>query len=433
MPRPGCRLPADDREQRHVAAAAALAAGRWCEAGERLEDLSLRHPHDTLALMAGHQIDFFRGDSRMLRDRIARVLPAWDPSRPHWHAVLGMHAFGLEETADYNGAERQGRRAVELEPRDRWGWHAVAHMHEMRNRPHDGIAWLAPTLGVWSAGSFLGTHNVWHLALFHLAFDDHDAVLQLYDEAIGGAGSSLVLEMIDASAMLWRLQLRGVDIGARWQPLADRWEPLARAGNYAFNDFHAMLAFVGAGRTQAQQAVLDTQQATLAGDTTDNAQFTRDVGRPAACALQAFGQGDFATAACLLRRLRHHAQRFGAGARARRRAGGAEAAECAGAAIGSVGHRRLAGVGLLGGAARLGGAASAVVSRAVLPARPTGCRPRVGPAPAGTPCHATQSRGLLAVRRRRPAAGAAPRRHRPAAAALRATIGGRGARPPAPR
>ena len=304
------RLDADEREQAHLAAARALAQGRWREAGLRLEDLSVRHPRDTLALQAGHQIDFFRGDARLLRDRIARALPAWDAGVPGWHAVLGMYAFGLEETGDLAAAEAQGRRSVELEPRDSWGWHAVAHVHEMRNAPLDGIAWLAPTRATWSAGSFLGTHNSWHLALFNLELDRHDAVLQLYDEAIGGTGSSVVMDLIDTSAMLWRLQLRGVSVGERWAAVADRWAAVGGFGRYAFNDMHAMMAFAGADRPQWQQQVIDAQRVALLDDR-DNAAFTREVGHPVALALQACGRGDFRRATALLRGVRSSAHRFG--------------------------------------------------------------------------------------------------------------------------
>ena len=244
------RLDADERERAHLAAARALADGRWREAGLRLEDLSIRHPRDTLALQVGHQIDFFRGDSRMLRDRIARALPAWDPGVPGWHAVLGMHAFGLEETGDYAAAEAQGRRSVELEPRDSWAWHAVAHVHEMRNAPRDGIAWLEPTRAPGRRAASWACHNTWHLALYHLELDQHDEVLRLYDEAIGGTGSPVVLDLLDASAMLWRLHLRGVAVGDRFDAIADRWAAVGGAGQYAFNDLHAMIAFVGAGRAQ---------------------------------------------------------------------------------------------------------------------------------------------------------------------------------------
>lgn len=306
----GDALPADARERAHLGAARALALGRWHEAGLRLEDLSARHPRDTLALQVGHQIDFFRGDTRMLRDRIARVLPAWDSGVPGWHAVLGMHAFGLEETGDYAAAETQGRRGVELEPRDSWGWHAVAHVHEMRNAPHAGIDWLAPTRATWSAGSFLATHNHWHLALFQLELDRHDEVLQLYDEAIGGTGSPLALDLVDASAMLWRLHLRGVALGERPAAIADRWAAVGPAGHYAFNDLHAMIAYVLADRPAAQRTVLEAQDAALQRDV-DNAIYTREIGAAATRAVQAFGRGDHAHAVALLRPVRSSAHRFG--------------------------------------------------------------------------------------------------------------------------
>lgn len=307
------RLPADDREARHIAAANALAHGRWREAGLRLEDLSARYPRDTVALQAGHQIDFFRGDSRMLRDRIARALPAWDAAIPGWHGVLGMYAFGLEETGDYAQAETRGRASVELEPRDSWAWHAVAHVFEMRNAPREGIEWLSPNRNVWSAGSFLGTHNSWHLALFELELDGHDQALRLYDEAVGGTGSSVVLDLIDASAMLWRLRLRGVDVGHRWDDVADRWAAVLAgggAGQYAFNDVHAMLAYVGAGRAAAQRGLL-TAMEEAARATADNGEFTREVGLPVARAIQSLGAGDAATAVTLLRPVRSQAHRFG--------------------------------------------------------------------------------------------------------------------------
>src|SRR5688572_9062951 len=94
------RCPATEREAMHVAAAGALAHGEWHRASRILEDLSIRHPQDLLALQVGHQVDFFTGHSRMLRDRIARAESYWSAGMPGHHAVLAMLAFGLEETAD---------------------------------------------------------------------------------------------------------------------------------------------------------------------------------------------------------------------------------------------------------------------------------------------------------------------------------------------
>jgi tetratricopeptide (TPR) repeat protein len=303
-----------ERERLHARAAALVAAGRWRAAALLLEDLSAQHPRDLLALQAGHQIDYFTGDSRMLRDRVARVRPHWNDAMPGHHAVLGLHAFGLEETGDYAQAERTGRRATELQPRDGWAWHAVAHVHEMRNAPNDGIAWLEPNAAHWSLESFFAVHNWWHLAVFKLEQDRHDDVLAMYDAAIGGPGSGVVLDMVDQSSLLWRLALRGVDVGERWQALAERWAVHAGAGNYAFNDLHAMMAFASAGRGELAARLRETQRAVLAGDrgeSGDNRAFTAEVGDAATRAVQAFVAGEHASVVALLRPIRSCAHRFG--------------------------------------------------------------------------------------------------------------------------
>jgi len=303
-------LPANDRERYHLEAVRQIADGRWRDAARILEDLSAEYPRDALALQAGHVVDFYIGDSRMLRDRIARALPHWDASLPGYHAVIGMHAFGLEETGDYAQAERQGRLSVELEPRDSWGQHAVAHVLEMTNRPRDGIAWMRGNVDGWSKDSFFAVHNWWHLALYHLEFGQIDEVLRLFDGPIYGKRSSVILDMIDAAAMLWRLHLRGIDLGDRWEALADNWTPHIGAGNYAFNDMHAAMAFVGSRRPQSLQALLETQRAAMARSD-DNAYFTREIGHGATRAIQAFGEGDYAEAERLLRPIRNIAHRFG--------------------------------------------------------------------------------------------------------------------------
>jgi tetratricopeptide (TPR) repeat protein len=272
--------------------------------------LSVDYPRDALALQAGHQVDFFCGDSRMLRDRIARALPAWTKTMPGYHALLGMYAFGLEETGHYQEAEAYGRRGVELDPRDGWSQHAVAHVMEMQSRQRDGIAWMRANAHAWSHESFFAVHNWWHLALYHLDLGEIDEVFKLYDGPVRGNDSTVILEMIDASAMLWRLTLRGIDVGNRWQALADHWAPVAGAGNYAFNDLHAMIAFVGAGRSEAQQALLLAQTDAMRG-TVDNAAFTREVGRAATLAIKCFADGNYADAIRLLRPIRHYAHRFG--------------------------------------------------------------------------------------------------------------------------
>jgi hypothetical protein len=298
-----------DRERGHVAAIGHLVEGRWHDASRTLEDVTIAHPRDALGLLAGHQIDFFTGHSRMLRDRIARALPHWDKAMTGYHSVLGMHAFGLEENGDYARAEAAGRRGIELEPRDGWSQHAVAHVLEMQNRQSDGIAWM---LGnhAWAGDSFFQVHNWWHLALYHLELGDADAVLSLFDDKMGGGRSGVVLDMVDASALLWRLNLRGIDVGDRWQALAAAWTPMATAGTYAFNDAHAVMAFVGAGQRHLAVAVIAAQQEAVARPG-DNAIFTAEVGLAVTQAILAFGDANYTRTAALLRPIRSIAHRFG--------------------------------------------------------------------------------------------------------------------------
>ncbi len=302
-------LPATRREQGHLAAVGSVLAGEFRAAGRILEDVAIEFPRDVLALQAGQLMDFLVGDSRNLRDRIARALPAWSEGMPDHHAILGMHAFGLEETALYDRAEAAGRRAVELEPRNNWAQHAVAHVLEMQNRRADGIAWMRTENTAWAPESMLAVHNWWHLALFHLGLGDVDAVLDLYDGPIYGAASDMAFDMVDAAALLWRLKLMGVEAGDRWTRLADVYAGTPR-GQYAFDDAHAMMAFVGAGRAAEAKAVLEAQAAAAAGPG-DNALFAAEVGRPVCEALFAFGQGDYAKSTDLLRGVRHRLNRFG--------------------------------------------------------------------------------------------------------------------------
>ena len=120
----------------------------------------------------------------------------------------------------------------------------------------------------------------------------------------------MALELIDAAALLWRLRLRDVDVGDRWQAVAENWTKLAPAGLYAFNDLHAAMAFIGAGRSNALGGVLEAQTKAMKG-TGDNAAFTRDVGRPATLAFKAFADGDYARCTALLQPVIPIAHRFG--------------------------------------------------------------------------------------------------------------------------
>jgi hypothetical protein len=303
---------ATPRERALAEAAATLARGRWHAGVQRLEQVLQDHPRDILALQVAHFMDFFRGDALNLRNRVSRVLRAWDRSMPGAAYVLGMHAFGLEECNEYAAAEKAGRDAVELSGDDAWAVHAVAHVMEMQGRIGEGIAWLDSTKPVWdTADNGFAYHNAWHGALFRMDRGEHDAALGVYDARFA-KGTETALARVDATGLLWRLKLEGVDVASRFAAVADGWEQSLEdeGGFYAFNDFFATLAFAADGRRDTLERV---RKALARGEKegTVNADMTRFVARGACEAAIDYCEGRYAAAAERLVAVRDGASRFG--------------------------------------------------------------------------------------------------------------------------
>ena len=301
------RLPLDAAARLHVAAIGASLAGDWDRARELLGCILAQDPRDLLALSVAHTADHYVGDTASLWRRVQAALPAWSRDDPHYAGVLAMLAFGLEENGEYARAEHAALEALALEPRNLRAHHARAHVLEMQGRDAEGIRWMAERSAHWTLEGASSTHLWWHLALYHLDLGDAREALALYDRHIVG---ETLNELIDASALLWRLELRGVGTGARWRALAERWAPRAEEAFCAFNDLHAMAAFVGACRRDLQQRLLRAQRRRLAAGGT-NESMLRSVGQPACEALAAWGDGNYARTANLLQRLPAVSHRLG--------------------------------------------------------------------------------------------------------------------------
>ena len=169
---------APPREQAHLDAVRLGWQGDWAGACARWDEILLEHPRDLLALLWAHLFDFHRGDAWQLRQRVARVLPQWDAADPLYPYVLGMRAFGLEETHHHAEAEAVGRRALEGGTPVAWAVHAVAHVMEMQGRVDEGAAWLARHQPQW-VDNGLAVHLWWHLGLFRLERLDTEGALRL--------------------------------------------------------------------------------------------------------------------------------------------------------------------------------------------------------------------------------------------------------------
>jgi hypothetical protein len=179
---------------------------------------------------------------------------------------------------------------------------------EMQGRYEEGIRWMGARSALWTGAGAASAHLWWHIALYHLELGRPEQALAIYDHSIEGDSLS---QLIDTSALLWRLHLAGAPLGKRFQVAAARWSPCAEDAYCAFNDLHAMMAFVGGQRPDSASRLLAAQERRLARPSGANHDMTRLVGLPACRALAAYGRGDFAGAARLLRALPPVAHRIG--------------------------------------------------------------------------------------------------------------------------
>jgi tetratricopeptide (TPR) repeat protein len=239
----------DDAARRHADAARAWLDGDQALAAERYGAIVIDRPHDALALVTAHALDFRLGRRAMLRDRPARALPAWNAAMPGYASVLAMYAFGLEENGQYRRAEELARRALAIDPGHPGAIHVLAHVMEMEGRAREGLAFLDKTEEAWIEGTGFSVHLAWHRALFQIEADDPASALATYDAQIASPRGAQMSTLADGSALLWRLKLRNFPVGQRWQALADRWERQSLAGVRPFFVIHAVIAFAAAGRT----------------------------------------------------------------------------------------------------------------------------------------------------------------------------------------
>jgi tetratricopeptide (TPR) repeat protein len=288
--------PATPRERMVIEALALWLDGAPRRAAQRLEAILAEHPHDVLALKMAHGLRFMLGDQDEMLAVLARVAPGFGDGHPLAGYVNGCYAFALEERGFYAEAERAGRRAVALSPRDAWGRHAVAHVLEMTGRADEGVAWLGDRRS-WSHANNLRFHIFWHLALFRLERGEICEALRLYDEEIRAEQTDDYRDIANGASLLARLDYAGIDVGTRWEELAAKAEGRVHDGRLVFADLHYALALLGAGQSESAETIA----AGLVADSHDHPSSERREaarsGALAAFGLIAFREADYAEAA----------------------------------------------------------------------------------------------------------------------------------------
>jgi len=294
------KLRLNEREGAHLTALTHLVEGARSAAVAVMDRHLMHYPFDILGHQGAALVDGFLGRFPWVRDRSARALPLWSKDRPGYATMLAFHGFGLEEAGDYARAEDESREAAELEPLSFWPHHTVAHVMEMTGRPEDGLGWMAAREALWSTPSHLNqVHIWWHKALFHLELGQYEAALALYDGPMRATQRPLALSLTNASALLWRLDALGCELGGRWRDLAALWDGHADGKCLVFADIHAAMAELRSGQEALVERRLKAMRETASSDA-EAAGLYRTVGIPVVEALSAFHRGAYDEAVTLL-------------------------------------------------------------------------------------------------------------------------------------
>ena len=291
---------ATPRERLMIEALRAILEGDQPRAILVWDRILVEHPHDLFALRLQHNAAFWLGRAHGMRDAIARVFPAWDESRPGYGFLLGMYCFALEESGDYARAEPYGRRAVEMNEDDVWSIHAVTHVLEMQGRLREGSQWLSRPPDIWDDRNPMREHLWWHLAMFEIERGRIDEVLDLYDGRLRAKPTDFYLDIQNCASMLWRLECRDVDVGGRWEELADACAGKIEDHALAFTEPHHVMALGRAGRFDDVERVLESLDRCASERTTWAASIARRLTIPLCRAVAACCRGDCDEATDLL-------------------------------------------------------------------------------------------------------------------------------------
>jgi tetratricopeptide (TPR) repeat protein len=276
------------RERSHVEAVALLVGGRPAQAERQMLEHLDAWPRDLVVLQRLYFIWFWQGRFPEILQLTSRLLPAYGDDS----FVLGLHAFALEQADRCREAVKAAETAMARNQEDAWAVHALAHaLYEMAAFD-EGVGRLPPAIHPCQRLNWFRNHLVWHLALMHLSRGNYARAVGMSRAAFERAPSAIAGDLHDSIALLWRQDLLGLPVGARWRPFAAiARERLDRQG-LLFHAAHLGMALAGAG----DWATVETQMGMLRQRVPkDPAGLVGDVLIPLVEGLQAFARQEYRT------------------------------------------------------------------------------------------------------------------------------------------
>jgi tetratricopeptide (TPR) repeat protein len=253
------------------------------------DQISDEFPRD-LAIVKTHQyFEFNRGNApEMLR--VALKVGAANTDVAY---LRGMTAFGYEQCHLLAEAEAEARAALAMRRKEPWAQHALAHVLLTRGKMDEGAQFLEEAADTWTGlNSFMLTHLWWHLALFYLSQGRDAQALDLYDRHCWGIAKSYSQDQIGAVSLLARFEIAGMDVGDRWQDVADHLRLRSKDSVQPFLTLQYLYGLARAERPQAQILLESVRDFAQRAPEFSRAVW-REVALPGCEGLYAYARGDF--------------------------------------------------------------------------------------------------------------------------------------------
>jgi hypothetical protein len=281
------------------------------------DSIVTEHPMDVLAFRLAHFNNFWVGRREAMLASAEQVFSKWGRDMPGYGTILSCLCFANEECGHYAAAEPSGWAALEIDPADFWGIHAVAHVMEMQGRQSEGIDLLKKHERYFAGGNNMIHHIWWHRAMFHLEQREFEAVLDLYDRRFRNLASPLTqtlpdlyIDVQNAASILFRLERQGVDVAHRWIEIADKAEHRIGDCLSAFTQPHWLMALAATRRDDVAHRMLDAMRVFGLGRGAV-AQVVGTIALPVSEAVLAHGQGEHARAVDIMKPILDEMYRLG--------------------------------------------------------------------------------------------------------------------------
>lgn len=251
------------------------------------------YPRDLATVKLHQYFNFNRGNATEML-RIARLVEAENADNPHLH---GMLAFAYEQSHELAAAERAARRAIALKTKEPWAQHALAHVMLGTGRVREGVEFLGEAQKTWvNLNSFMYTHNWWHKALFHISEGDNASVFEAYDQHVWGIEPTYSQDQVGAVSLLARMEVAGLDVGNRWESVADYLKVRARDTVQPFLTLQYLYGLARAERQEADELMRAVEDKASQSTAFDRVVW-QEVALPGAHGVLAHARKDYAAAA----------------------------------------------------------------------------------------------------------------------------------------